>query len=546
MKCPHCGGANFDWAATCDHCRRALKGEAAEAGAGPMPAAPPAVHRARVVDEEEVRERAFRTALAIATPTFFLTTAIVIVNIVVYGVMVARGVSPTNPSVDALIAWGANKGSLTTHGEWSRLATCAFVHVGFAHLAMNMVALLMCGRLAERLFGQPAFFVIYIAGAIAGSIASMTIHPTVTSAGASGAIFAVYGALIAMLMVCRQSIPELMRSSLLQTYVWFVVYNILYGVLEPRVDIAGHIGGFVMGLAAGAALATPLAPGRVTKPWRLLAATSVAALVLAAAARVAPAFDDLDDALTKWNALQHRVESEHTEAARALDAATLTRDEFADRVEALIPPIRELRSTVGTLHVEPDKRALGGQLTTALTLQEQALAMTASAERSGDENARDRAARKYDEWLQAMLAIMPDNKPLRDVLAQRQREREERTAFRAELVRLDEIERAGASFFADILQQFREGRRSIVDMEQSITQDILQPIERERLVIQSLAVPQELEPARKRITDYMERRADGWRTVADGAGRNDPELMRRGQAMLSEAVDAISVDSAHK
>ena len=83
-------------------------------------------------------------------------------------------------------------------------------------------------------------------------------------------------------------------------------------------------------------------------------------------------------------------------------------------------------------------------------------------------------------------------------------------------------------------------------MEQSITQDILQPIERERLVIQSLAVPQELEPARKRITDYMERRADGWRTVADGAGRNDPELMRRGQAMLSEAVDAISVDSAHK
>ena len=546
MKCPHCGGANFDWAATCDHCRRALKGEGAEAGDGPPRAAPAIVHPAWAIDEEEVRERAFRRALATATPAFFLTTAIVVVNIVVYGVMVARGVSPTNPSVDALIAWGANKGSLTTHGEWWRLATCAFVHVGIAHLAMNMVALLMCGRLAERLFGQPAFIVIYLAGAIAGSIASMTIHPTVTSAGASGAIFGVYGALIAMLMVCRQSIPQLIRSSLLETYVWFVVYNVLYGLLEPRVDIAGHVGGFVMGFAAGAALATPLAPGRVTKPWRLLAATGIAALALAAAARRAPTFDDLDDALRRWNALQHRVESEQTEAARALDAATLTRDQFADRIEALIPPIRDLRSTVATMHVEPDQRALGGQLTTALTLQEQALAMTAAAERSSDENARDRAAKKYDEWLVAMLAITPDNKPLREVLAQRQRQREERTAFRAELVRLDEIERAGATFFADILRQFREGRRSIVEIEQSITQDILQPIERERLVIQALAIPQELEPARKRISDYVTRRADGWRVVADGAGRNDPELMRRGQAMLSEAVNAISGDSAHK
>ena len=83
--------------------------------------------------------------------------------------------------------------------------TSTFVHIGLTHLLVNMFALFVIGRFTERLFGNAGFLVFYLLGGIAASLTSLSIHPTIVSAGASGAIFALYGGLIGFLLVRRNA-----------------------------------------------------------------------------------------------------------------------------------------------------------------------------------------------------------------------------------------------------------------------------------------------------------------------------------------------------
>ncbi len=93
-------------------------------------------------------------------------------------------------------AWGSNFESYTTDGEWWRLFTSLFIHFGIAHLASNMIALAVFGPLVERLYGSVNYFLIYL---LAGSSERPSRHrlasEDINTAGASGAIFGILGAL---------------------------------------------------------------------------------------------------------------------------------------------------------------------------------------------------------------------------------------------------------------------------------------------------------------------------------------------------------------
>src|SRR5215831_4820204 len=89
------------------------------------------------VDPEIEREREFAAHLDAATPAWHITTVLVAANVLVFIAMVANGVSAMAPSSDALLRWGANYGPLTANGQWWRLLTSAFVHIGLFHLVMN-------------------------------------------------------------------------------------------------------------------------------------------------------------------------------------------------------------------------------------------------------------------------------------------------------------------------------------------------------------------------------------------------------------------------
>jgi membrane associated rhomboid family serine protease len=166
---------------------------------------------------------------------------------------------PTNA---ALIRWGADFGPLTTHGQWWRLLTAAFVHVGLMHIALNMWALLSGGIFTERLFGNLGFLTLYLLSAIGGNLASVAWQPFTVAAGASGAIFGIYGALIGLLLVQRKSIPSAAAVSLGKNAMLFVGYNIIYGLKGgSNIDMAAHLGGLLTGLVAGCALAYGVDPG---------------------------------------------------------------------------------------------------------------------------------------------------------------------------------------------------------------------------------------------------------------------------------------------
>ena len=128
--------------------------------------------------------------------------------------MLAAGADLMNPNPAIHIRFGSNFGPLTWTGEEWRLLTSAFLHFGLIHIALNMFALYQGGALVERLFGSTRFALIYLLSALSGSVASGWWDPLRNSAGASGAIFGVYGALLAFMVVRRADIPPSMLKSI--------------------------------------------------------------------------------------------------------------------------------------------------------------------------------------------------------------------------------------------------------------------------------------------------------------------------------------------
>lgn len=191
-----------------------------------------------------------------------VTIALIAINVIVFltGVFVAPE-SFMQPTTQMLLAWGANFAPLTLHGESWRLITACFLHVGVIHIAMNMFILFQIGIFAEILFGELRFLLVYLLAGLAGSLASVAAQPPIVSAGASGAVFGVYGAVLAFLLIQRGVIPTAQAWSIAKSAGIFIVYNLIYGLARPGIDVRAHIGGLIGGFLVGAALARPLSPG---------------------------------------------------------------------------------------------------------------------------------------------------------------------------------------------------------------------------------------------------------------------------------------------
>lgn len=224
---------------------------------------------------EEFRERLFQ-----ATPHAFVTPGIVAINLLIFAAMVASGVDMLQPDGRMVISWGANFGPYTTDGQWWRLLSSTFLHFGILHVGFNMWALYYTGRVVERLFGNMRFALLYLFAGLSGSIASLLWNPMVNSAGASGAIFGVYGALLAFMLDRRNQVPKaIMKEQSLGVMV-FIMYSLSFGLRQEGIDNAAHIGGLAGGLVMGWLLARPLnQESRSSSGFRRLAASVVAAAI---------------------------------------------------------------------------------------------------------------------------------------------------------------------------------------------------------------------------------------------------------------------------
>jgi len=188
---------------------------------------------------------------AVHVPRPLITYILVGINLAVFAAMVVSGVSATRPTSDQLLRWGADFGPYTFGGQWWRMVSATFVHIGLLHLALNMWCLWNLGALAELLFGRRAFILLYILCGLGGSAASLAWSPTAVSAGASGAVFGVAGALIALFKFAHLRIPPEEMKAQLKSLVAFAGYNLLFGAISPRINNAAHLGGLFTGLLFG-------------------------------------------------------------------------------------------------------------------------------------------------------------------------------------------------------------------------------------------------------------------------------------------------------
>ena len=179
---------------------------------------------------------------------YFVTPILVNLNILVYVLMVIAGVNFFLPDNESLLRWGADFRPLTLDGQWWRLLTCCFIHIGILHLLFNMYALVYIGLLLEPILGKRRFLIAYLLTGILSSLASLSWHSYTICAGASGAIFGMYGVFLALLTT--NFIEKSARKSLLTSIGIFVAYNLMNG-MKGGIDNAAHIGGLISGMVIG-------------------------------------------------------------------------------------------------------------------------------------------------------------------------------------------------------------------------------------------------------------------------------------------------------
>jgi len=193
-----------------------------------------------------------------------ITHVIFGINVAVFLGMALSGVSVTEPTSGDLLHWGANSAQLTLSGDWWRLITNVFLHIGFIHIALNMWCLWSLGMLAESLYGPWTYAAVYLISGVSGSLASIWWHPYGVSAGASGAIFGIAGALVASIKLGEFSLPRSVITSQYSCLLSFVGYNLVLGVISGTTDNAAHLGGLGAGMVMGALIAWLVPDGGAT------------------------------------------------------------------------------------------------------------------------------------------------------------------------------------------------------------------------------------------------------------------------------------------
>jgi len=223
------------------------------------PGEPPAHQRAR-------RERSGFNPLA--SPA---TYTLVAINVAVFLWMLASGVSVSDPTIGQLLHFGATSSNLILNGQWWRLLTATFVHVGIIHIATNMWCLWNLGLLGEPLIGPFGLAAVYILTGIAGNLLSLAFNvfrnQDSVGAGASGAVFGIAGILIVLLSNKKLPIPWPELQRLRRSFVQFAVLNLVIGIGANftsivHIDNMAHLGGFLSGLALGSPLVPCMTAGR--------------------------------------------------------------------------------------------------------------------------------------------------------------------------------------------------------------------------------------------------------------------------------------------
>jgi rhomboid protease GluP len=216
------------------------------------------VRQTEAFAKHQVMLQEYHARLLELSPRAPITPVLITINVMVFAAMCIGGVGFFSPDGSDTIRWGSNFGPMTMGGQWWRLFTSLFIHFGIIHLALNMFVLLSSGAVIERLFGSVRFLLLYLCAGLSGSMASLLWNPVVNSAGASGAIFGIFGGLLAFVANPRNGVPAAIMNEQRNNVLFFAMYNLAFGFAHSGIDNAAHVGGLVGGFLSGLLLARPL------------------------------------------------------------------------------------------------------------------------------------------------------------------------------------------------------------------------------------------------------------------------------------------------
>lgn len=220
-------------------------------------------------EEEQKKEQEFYGVFHYGKA--YLTALLLMVNVMIFLFLESVG-SSMDPRT--LIDYGAKWNPSIVAGEYWRLITPMFLHIGWLHLIFNSVALFFLGGAVERIFGTPRFTLMYVFAGFTGALASFAFTPHL-SAGASGAIFGCFGALLYFGLKNR----NLFFRTMGRDVIFILILNLGIGFAIPMIDNYGHIGGLIGGFLAAAMVNLPR-QAHWKERWMALFVSLIAILVV--------------------------------------------------------------------------------------------------------------------------------------------------------------------------------------------------------------------------------------------------------------------------
>jgi rhomboid protease GluP len=345
---------------------------------------------------ERKKTEAFALALRERTRFALVTPALVILNVTFYFLMASADGPAGSP--EALIEWGASFGPRTTNGEWWRLVTSVSVHAGLFALVVNLAALFQVGVILERLVGHLAFMTTYFMAGILASIVSLFADPIAVNSGAAGAIFGIYGLMLAsmfwaLLQRSALTVPWAAIKPLGPAAALFVVYNVAFG---PTVG-AALAAGFAVGFGSGLVLAREV---RDRKPEGRQAAVAFAATIAVVTILGVPlsGIADVRPEIARIVADEERVANAYEKNVKRFTIGAVGADVLAAEIDrAIIPELDQAMARLKRLGKVPtEHRPIVASAEKYLTLRKESWRLRSRALRSSSIAALRKADRV--EW----------------------------------------------------------------------------------------------------------------------------------------------------
>lgn len=199
---------------------------------------------AKTVRDNETFSKIFERKNVIITPMLIFICVIMFTLMYIFG----NGSENTG----TLLLFGANLRVLVQNGQVWRLLTSVFLHIGIAHLIVNMYSLYVIGSQLEGFLGKVKYLLVFLISGITGSLLSVVMHESI-SAGASGAIFGLLGSLLYFGYHYRLYLGTVLKTQIIP----IILFNLLISFMFPGIDAYAHIGGLVGGYLATMALGVP-------------------------------------------------------------------------------------------------------------------------------------------------------------------------------------------------------------------------------------------------------------------------------------------------